>query len=146
MVPTQIGCQLSQGCVLGPLLFLLYVDELTTIPKVCKLKLFADDVLLYLNVTSVKDFQNDLSAKVSWSKWWQLNLNPKKCEALSITNKRKPIAFTYVIDNQPVQWTKPSEIPGDPYKWQIAVVYTVSDCCIQGHQGFECFTMYHVWV
>ena len=81
------------------------MDELTTIPKVCKLKLFADDVLLYFNVTSVKDFQNDLSAKVSWSKWWLLNLNPKKCEALSITNKRKPIAFTYVIDNQPVQWT-----------------------------------------
>ena len=105
-VPVTSG--VPQGSVLGPLLFLLYVDQLTTLPKVCKLKLFADDVLLHFSVTSVKDcqlIQNDLSAIVSWSKLWQLNLNHRKCEALSITNKRKPITFTYFIGNQPVQWT-----------------------------------------
>ena len=97
-----------QGSVLGPLLFSLYVDNLTTIPKVCKLKLFADDVLLYFNVKSVEDcqlLQDDLLTIVAWSKWWQLNLSPQKCEALSITNKRKPISFTYLIDSQPVRWT-----------------------------------------
>jgi len=41
--------------VLGPLLFLLNVDNFTTVLRVCKLKLFADDVLLYFNVNSVKD-------------------------------------------------------------------------------------------
>ena len=105
-VPVSSG--VPQGSVLGPLLFLLYVDELTTIPKVCKLKLFADDVLLYVSVKSVKDcqlLQKDLSAIVEWSKLWQLNLNPRKCEALSITNKKKPIIFTYFIGDQPVKWT-----------------------------------------
>ena len=100
--------EVLQGSVLGPLLLLLYVDDLTTIPKVCKLKLFTDDVLLYSNVKSVGDcqlLQDDLSAIVAWSKWWQLNLSPQKCEALSITNKRKPISFTYLIDSQPVRWT-----------------------------------------
>ena len=60
-----------QGSVLGPLLFLRYIDELSSIPNVCKLKLFADDVLLYFCVKSVKDcqlLQNDLSAIVSFSK------------------------------------------------------------------------------
>ena len=97
-----------QGSVLGPLLFLLYIDELSSIPNVCKLKLFADDVLLYFCVKSVKDcqlLQNNLSAIVSWSKLLQLNLNPLKCEALSITNKKKPITFTYFIGDQPLQWT-----------------------------------------
>jgi len=71
----------------------------------CKLKFFADDVLLYVCVKSVKDcqlLQNDLSMIVFW---WHLNFNPYKCEALSIINKRKPITFTYFIGNQPVQWT-----------------------------------------
>ena len=56
MVPTQLGCQSLLGSsVLDPLLFLLYIAELATMPKVCKLKLFTDDVLLYVCVRSVKD-------------------------------------------------------------------------------------------
>ena len=89
MVPkVPVASGVPQGSVLGPLLFLLYVDKLTKIPNVCKLKLFADDVLLYVCVKSVKDcqlLQNDLSAIVQWSKLWQLHLNPCKCEALSIS-------------------------------------------------------------
>ena len=46
-----------------------------------------------------------LHAVVQWSQLWQLNLNPCKCEALSITNKKKPISFTYFIGDQLVQWT-----------------------------------------
>ena len=96
----------SQGSVLGSFLFLLYVDDL--LKYYLKLKLFADDVLLYFSINSVEDcqlMQAGLSAIVEWSKRWQLNLNPQKCEALCITNKRKPVVFTYFIDSQPVNWT-----------------------------------------
>ena len=75
MVRTQIAHHavtsgVLLGSVLGPLLFLLYVDELITFPKVCRLKLLADDILLHFSV-KLKDcqlLQNDLSAVVSWSK------------------------------------------------------------------------------
>jgi len=78
------------------------------------MKLFADDVLLYACVKSMKDcqlLQKDLSTIVQWSQLRQLNLNPCKCEALSITNKKKPISFTYFISPM----DKSFEVPGDSY-------------------------------
>ena len=82
-----------QGTVLGPLLFLLYVNDLDSVVKYSTIKLFADDVLLYAPVSSIKDcsaLQDDLAAN--------------KCEALAITNKRIPLTYTYRIDQHPISW------------------------------------------
>ena len=95
----------SQGSALGPLLFLLYVDEPYYNTYSVQINVFAEDALLYIWVKSVKLSKNDLSAIVQWSKLWQLNLNSCKCEALSTTNKLKQIIFTYFIEDQPAQWT-----------------------------------------
>ena len=35
---------------------------------------------------------------------WQLSLNPQKCEAINITNKKTPVSFTYLIGLQPINW------------------------------------------
>ena len=89
-----------QGTVLGPLLFLIYVNDLASVVKHSTVKMFADDVLLYAPANTLKEcssLQNDLTAISSWASRWQLKLNPTKCEALMITNKRKPIPFTYPI-------------------------------------------------
>ena len=104
-----------QGTVLGPLLFLLYVNDLDSVVKHSTIKLFADDVLLYAEVNTTKDclaLQDDLSAVVSWSTCWQLKLNSAKCEALMITNKRKPIPFMYHINQQPISWCSPVKYLG----------------------------------
>ena len=97
-----------QGTVLGPLLFLIYVNDLDSIVKHSTVKLFADDILLYAPVGILKDcssFQEDLTALSSWASCWQLKLNPSKCEALMITNKHKPISFTYFVNNQSISWS-----------------------------------------
>ena len=99
-----------QGTVLGPLLFLIYVNDLASIVKHSTVKMFADDVLLYAPANTLKEcssLQNDLTAISSWASRWQLKLNPTKCEALMITNKRKPIPFTYPINYQPISWSNP---------------------------------------
>ena len=89
-----------QGLVLGPLLFLLYVNNLDTVIQHSTIKLFADDVLLYEIANNILDcavLQEDLAAVTSWSDRWQLNVNPAKCEVLAITNKRHPMNYTYNI-------------------------------------------------
>ena len=45
-----------------------------------------------------------MSRIYNWSLRWQLNLNPQKCEAINITNKKTPVSFTYSIGLQPIHW------------------------------------------
>ena len=52
MVHIQIRSGVPQGSVLGPLLFLLYIDDLHSIVRHSKLKLYADDVALYREIKS----------------------------------------------------------------------------------------------
>ena len=78
-----------------------------TVIKHSTIKLFADDVLLYAPANNILDcavLQEDLAAVTSWSDRWQLNLNPAKCEALAITNKRHPVNYTYYIYQKTIDW------------------------------------------
>ena len=96
-----------QGSILGPLMFILYIDDLHSLVQSSSLKIYADDVALYAAVSSQQDcvdLQGDLSRIHDWSLRWQLKLSPSKCEALNITNKRSPIPFTYHIGSVPVTW------------------------------------------
>ena len=51
-------------------------------------------------LTECSSLKNDLTAISYWASRWQLKLNPTKCEALMIANKRKPIPFTYSIKHR----------------------------------------------
>ena len=96
-----------QGSVLDPLLFLLYVDDLYTCVTHSSVKLFADDVVLYTDINSVSDcslLQRDLACIIEWSQRWQLRLNPEKCVALCLSNKRVPPSYDYSIDSHSISW------------------------------------------
>ena len=91
-----------QGTVLGPLLFLAYINDL---PKNIRAtpRLFADDCLLYREINSVEDglsLQADLERLQEWERDWSMQFNPEKCEVLRITNKRKAIVTEYKIRGQ----------------------------------------------
>ena len=98
---------IPQGSILGPLLFILYINDLHSLVKSSSLKIYADDVALYAAVSSYQDcvnLQDDLARIYDWSIMWQLKLSPSKCEALNITNKHSPISFTYAIGSASVAW------------------------------------------
>ena len=96
-VPVTSG--VPQGSVLGPLLFLLYINDLPdTITS--QVRLFADDTAVYLAIANMQDcstLQNDLDKLVKWELTWDMEFNPSKCFVLSITRNKKKINFNYKL-------------------------------------------------
>ena len=75
-----------RGSVLGPALFILFVDDITKdLPRGAHASLYADDLAIWsyspdpLKATSV--VQSSLPVLETWSNLWRLPLNPKKCES-----------------------------------------------------------------
>ena len=79
-----------QGTVLGPLLFLIYINDISTGLSVgTEIRLFADDSLLYRRIQSVEDsktLQRDLDRLQLWESTWKMEFHPQKCQLLRITN------------------------------------------------------------
>jgi hypothetical protein len=81
-----------QGSVLGPLLFLIFIDEIASqISTDSKISLFADDIALYRSILSDVDYsilQSDVSAIVAWINSSLLSLQPAKCCYMLISRKK----------------------------------------------------------
>ena len=84
--PVKSG--IPQGSVLGPILFVIFINDMPEVVKnLCKL--FADDAKLFCSVhlrdeTNNKSLQEDINALMEWSNKWQLPFNIGKCKCLHI--------------------------------------------------------------
>ena len=79
-----------QGSVLGPICFIVFINDITKCIKHCRIKLYADDVKLYFHFCCDRwiDFlQRDLDAIVEWANMWQLNISISKTFLLHIGSK-----------------------------------------------------------
>ena len=89
-----------QGTVLGPILFLLYINDFHEYLSYSTLRLFADDSIIYKQIKSLDDttkLQHDLDAAARWEQDWLMSFHPDKCSVLNVTNKRNPITHNYTL-------------------------------------------------
>ena len=94
-IPVSSG--VPQGSGLGPILFLVYINDLPEQVK-SRVRLFADDTAMYLAFSShIEDqaLQNDLLSLEKLEKMWDMNFNPSKCQVLHVT--KTPIETKYFL-------------------------------------------------
>ena len=101
--PIESG--VPQGSVLGPLLFLIYINDLETDIK-SNIKFFADDTMLFSKVfdpaTSANALNNDLLSIQKWAHQWKMEFNPdptKQATEILFSCKKNKTAHPQVMFN-----------------------------------------------
>ena len=112
-----------QGTVLGPILFLLHINDLPSVIS-SKVRLFADDCLVYREIKSRQDqndLQKDLNSLESWGSTWGMRFNTAKCNIMRVSKKQTPIPYQYELSGQVLEEVKDAKYLGvtvsDDLEW-----------------------------
>ena len=106
--PCHVTSGVPQGSVLGPALFLIYINDIIANIH-SQLRLFADDCLLYCPIHSFNDhkiLQSDLDSLSSWADIWQMEFNVKKCCIMQISALHSTSSFPCKMYEIPLQFVK----------------------------------------
>ncbi|BHF83520.1 hypothetical protein SprV_0902666300 [Sparganum proliferum] len=94
-----------QGSVLGPTLFIIYINDCVR-EMDCGVAMFADDIKLWSIIRTADDeehLQANLNRLQQWSKDWLLPFNEKKCNILRVGRARSPNHMAYCLNGIPLQ-------------------------------------------
>lgn len=107
-----------QGSHLGPILFLLFINDLPMYLEHSYCLLYADDLKIFKSLNSINDcrlLQEDLNNVSNWCMINRLHFNISKCNILSFFMCRNPIYFNYSIAN--------SELTRVNFKMDLGVIF-----------------------
>jgi hypothetical protein len=91
-----------QGSVLGPFLFLIFINDLPLCIERATMALFADDSKLFMPIITQNDheiFNDQIKKCHTWSSMWKMKFNVSKSYIMSMTNRQHVSVFDYVLGN-----------------------------------------------
>ena len=102
---TAVTSSVPQGSVLGPLLFIIFINDLDSgiINSILK---FADDTKVFGSINDMEDrdaLQRDLDRMMEWAKVWQMEFNVDKCKVMHLG--RDNIKYKYIMDGKELTTT-----------------------------------------
>ncbi len=106
---SSVKSGVPQGSILGPLLFLIYIDDIvkTNISMESTIALYADDILLYRPIRTIDDYnilQDDVNKIRNWASA-NLMTFTSKCKLMHVSRKRTPCTPTTPLhlNNSPLK-------------------------------------------
>ena len=114
--PVPVLSGVPQRSVLGPVLFLIFINDLPDNIR-SSVRLFADDCVLYRNIKSPIDcqiLQDDLNSLSQWETNWQMKFNVAKCHFMRVTRHLpdKQILFDYTLHQQKLEQVQSAKYLG----------------------------------
>ncbi len=130
----NISCGVPQGSVLGPLLFIIYTNDLPNCLQHSQCILFADDTTLYKSSINVQDLitsiQSDLTALHDWFNANKLSLNVTKTNFMIFSPKstnKHPTITNIQLGNQTIERVNSAKFVGlfidDGLQWDEHIKY-----------------------
>ena len=94
----QIKCGVPQGSILGPLLFLIYINDLSSIIDIATTRMYADDTNLTFTACNIPELQEQMSVDIQCLKNWlianKLTLNVIKTEYMLVGSRQRIATMT----------------------------------------------------
>ena len=95
----DVKSRVPQRSLLGPILCLIYVNDMPTVTTGSTLAMFADDSKCYKCQSQTDIIQGDLDNLLCWSLANEMNFQPSKCENLRVSRKRMSPVHSYFLDS-----------------------------------------------
>ena len=90
-----------QGSILGPMLFLCYINDMPSSTQNSTIALFADDSKCFRTIQDTNDcllLQRDIDSLYNWGKRWDLHYHPSKCQIICMSRRKDIVNFDYKMN------------------------------------------------
>ena len=134
----RITAGVPQGSVLGPLLFLIFINDLTSVIRHCKIRLFADDTCLFIEVENPDEARTQLQADLNniqtWADNWLVTFSPAKSKDMILSLKtNKPIHQPLSLANEDIVRVESHKHLGitisSDLKWSTQIMEMAKKAC-----------------
>ena len=102
----EVASGVPQGTVLGPILFLVHINDISKDVS-SEIRLFADDCVCYRDIKTIEDcdeLQKDIDTLGAWAEKWGMRFQPTKCNMMQLSRKREGLKYKYTLKNTELEF------------------------------------------